>query len=231
MIKPPKNTVVAEVARLARGVATLPSLLVTGRSLPKGRGQTVLVLPGFLTGDASTLALRTFLRRLGYRAVGWGLGRNMGRVNLLVPRVEARIDALYRESGQPIVLLGWSLGGVVAREATKLAPERIEQIITMGTPVVGGPKYTVAADSYRRRGLDLDQLERSIEEKNTAPIPARITAIYSRVDGVVAWRACIDPNPANTVEHVEVNVGHAELGLSPRVFKIIAERLGAGDGL
>ena len=149
----------------------------------------------------------------------------MGNVPALVPRVAARIAELARQTERPIKLVGWSLGGVLAREAIRLHPGRVDRVVTMGTPVVGGPKYTVAAEYYRRRGFDLDHVEERFAEANSAPLPVRITAIYSRLDGVVAWKACIDHNPHNNVEHVEVEAGHAELGFSSRVFRIVAQSL------
>jgi pimeloyl-ACP methyl ester carboxylesterase len=211
----------------ARGLLELPKLLIEFPALarqPRGRGQCVMVLPGYGAGDASTAVLRAYLRSLGYRPQGWGLGRNHGEVPDLLPRVVERLEALAREEGGAIRLIGWSLGGYLAREAARERPRAAHQVITLGSPVVGGPKYTVVAGAYRRRGIDLDAIEAEVVARNRQPLETPVTAVYSRSDGVVAWQACIDHHSKN-VEHVEVETTHLGLGFSPGVFQIIAERL------
>lgn len=210
-----------------RGLLEFPRLLVEFPALarqPRGRGQCVMVLPGYGAGDASTGVLRAYLRFLGYRPQGWGLGRNNGEVSDLLPRVADRLETLARDEGRAILLIGWSLGGYLAREAARERPRAVHQVITLGSPVVGGPKYTAVAGAYRRRGIDLDALETVVAARNRQPLETPVTAIYSRSDGVVAWQACIDSHSTN-VEHVEVETTHLGLGFSPDVFQIIAERL------
>jgi pimeloyl-ACP methyl ester carboxylesterase len=135
-----------------------------------------------------------------------------------------RLDALAREEGGPIGLIGWSLGGTLAREAARERPGAAHRVITLGSPVVGGPKYTAVAGAYRRRGIDLDAIEAEVAARNRIPLETPVTAVYSRRDRVVAWRACIDDHAPN-VEHVEVETTHLGLGFSPEVFEIIALRL------
>ena len=190
----------------------------------------MLVLPGFGAGDASTAVLRAYVRYLGHRPRGWGLGRNTGDVPALLARVLEQLDRIAAEERQPVALIGWSLGGVLAREAARERPAATRLVITLGSPVVGGPKYTAVAGFYRRQGIDLDAVEAEVAARNQQPIETPITAIYSRSDAVVAWRACIDRH-APHVDHVEVETTHLGLGFSPRVFEIIAERLArAGVG-
>jgi hypothetical protein len=211
----------------ARGLLELPKLLIGFPDLarqPRGHGQRILVLPGYGAGDGSTSVLRAYLRLLGYRPSGWGLGRNRGEVATLLPDVVQRLEFLAREEGAPIRLIGWSLGGYLSREAARERPQAVHQVITLGSPVVGGPKYTAVAGAYRRRGVDLDAIEAEVEARNRRPLDTPITALYSRSDAVVAWQACIDRHAPN-VEHVEVETTHLGLGLSPAVFRIIAERL------
>jgi pimeloyl-ACP methyl ester carboxylesterase len=188
----------------------------------------VLVLPGYGAGDVSTLLLRNYLRFLGYDARGWALGRNTGNVRGLLPRILDALDATAREAGAPVRMVGWSLGGYLAREAARERPDLVQQVITLGSPVIGGPKYTLAAESYRRRGLDLDEVERQVAARNAVPLRTPVVAIYSRADAVVAWEACIDEHCAD-VEHVEVSTTHLGLGFSPEVFVIIARRLKSRD--
>jgi len=211
----------------ARGLLELPNLLIRLPNLARqtrGRGQRVLVLPGYGAGDASTAVLRAYVRFLGYRPQGWGLGRNNGEVPDLLPRVAERLEALAREEGRAIGLIGWSLGGYLAREAARERPRAAHQVITLGSPVVGGPKYTAVAGAYRNRGIDLDAIEAEVAARNRQPLETPVTAVYSRSDGVVAWQACIDRHSTN-VEHVEVETTHLGLGISPDVLQIIAERL------
>jgi pimeloyl-ACP methyl ester carboxylesterase len=189
----------------------------------------VLVLPGFGAGDGSTALLRAYLAWLGYAARGWGLGINRGQVPKLVPRVVELLARTHGVAQRRVRLIGWSLGGVLAREAARERPELVERVVTFGTPVVGGPKYTAAAAAYRRQGHDLDAIEAAAAARDAVPLRVPVTAIYSRADGVVAWRACIDPTNAD-VEHIEVGGTHVGLGFNPDVYRIVAERLSLPRG-
>lgn len=201
-------------------VAALPGLL----RAPRGDGEPVLVFPGFGASDGSTAPLRSVLRWLGYDVRGWGLGLNRGDVAALVPRVLALAERVAEERGSALRLVGWSLGGVLAREIARERPALVRRVVTMGSPVVGGPKYTTVAATYRRRGVDLDAIEAQVAERNRILIRAPITAIYSKSDGVVSWRACID-RISPDVEHVEVTATHIGMGFDPRIHRIVAEWL------
>jgi pimeloyl-ACP methyl ester carboxylesterase len=223
---PPVSGVVKEL----RGLLELPRLLLRAPALaraPRGHGEPVVVLPGYNTTDGSTVILRAYLSYLGYDARGWRLGRNRGDVRALVPRVIASVDRLAHGTGRAVRLVGWSLGGFIAREVARERPDAIAHVITLGSPVVGGPKYTIVGQRYRRRGFDLDAIEAQIEARNRTPLRTPITAIYSRADCIVAWEACIDRH-CETVEHVEVATTHLGLGFSPDVYEIIARRLASG---
>jgi pimeloyl-ACP methyl ester carboxylesterase len=217
----------AGLIREARGFLELPRLLFRSIDLllqQRGEGRPVLVLPGYGAGDGSTVILKSYLRLLGYRVSGWHLGRNLGSVPEVVPRVLKRLLSMHRKSQHRVNIIGWSLGGFIARELARDRPELIQRVITLGTPVIGGPKYTVLAESFRRRGIDLDAMEAEIAVRNKIPLQRPVTAIYSRRDAIVAWQACIDPDDCNS-EHVEVFTTHLGFGFSPEVFKIIAQRL------
>jgi pimeloyl-ACP methyl ester carboxylesterase len=196
-------------------------------SQPRGDGEPVVVLPGYGASDASTFVLRSYLGLLGYDVHGWSLGRNGGDVSALVPKVIDRVAKLKDEASEPVSLVGWSLGGVIARETARERPDLVARVLTLGSPVVGGPKYTLVADYYRRQGFDLDAIEAAVAERNRIPLEVPVTAIFSRNDGVVAWRACVDESGGD-VEHVEVATTHLGLGFAPEVFSIIAQRLARG---
>jgi pimeloyl-ACP methyl ester carboxylesterase len=216
------------LVREARGIIELPRLLLRIPVLarqPRGHGEPVLVLPGHGRGDVSTGILQGYLRFLGYRVRGLGRSRASEVPELLV-HVLKRLISAARRNQQKVRIVGWSLGGYLAREAARERPDLVHQVITLGTPVIGGPKYTVAAHIFRRRGIDVDAIEAEIESRNRISLTTPITAIYSRADHVVAWAACIDRYTSG-VEHIEVRATHLGLGFSPEVYTIIAQRLAA----
>ncbi len=208
------------------GILEIPRLLWYAPGLaeqPKGDGEPVMVFPGYGASDASTTVLRAYLSYIGYAVNGWGLGTNMGDVRSLLPQVLERLAALTEEEGRPVRLVGWSLGGYLAREAARERPQDVECVVTLGSPVIGGPKYTTVAARYRRRGFDLDAIETAIAERKRVALKVPVTAIYSKNDGIVAWRACIDEEAG--VTHEEVGATHIGLGFSPEVYVIVARAL------
>ncbi|MGK2926753.1 MAG: esterase/lipase family protein [Lysobacterales bacterium] len=206
------------------------SLLVTWPwllSMPRGDGRPVVLAPGYGAGDASMYPLFRYLQWLGYDVHHWGLGRNRGKVGQYVRKLAARLDELRADhDGSRVTLIGWSLGGVIVREIARDHPQLVREVITLGTPIIGGPKYTrVAALFARRENVDLDQLERLIHERNMRPITCPLTCIYSKTDGVVAWRASIDEyNPH--ARNLQVAGSHLGLAFNPLVWRIIARTLG-----
>ncbi len=206
-----------------------PRLLLNANRLleqPRGFGQRVMVLPGFGAGDLSTLPLRQYLTSIGYSVSGWEAGTNTGDVVEMIESMGDKVARTAAEDGEPIVLIGWSLGGYIAREIARDNPDAVKRVITMGSPVVGGPKYTRVASVFAARGIDLDDIERQVDARNEVPLEVPVTAIYSKQDGVVAWQACID-RESTGVEHIEVNTTHVGLGISSDVYSIIARKLGA----
>jgi pimeloyl-ACP methyl ester carboxylesterase len=206
-----------EFARLA---AAFPALVLQVR----GNGEAVVVLPGYGASDTSTAPLRGYLSWLGYDVHGWDLGRNTGNVREFLPQVAAQIRQIFERSRSSVNIIGWSLGGVIAREIARDYPEMVRQVITMGSPVVGGAKYTSLGALFEKRGADLDEMEAAIAARESRPITVPVTSIYSRRDGIVGWQASIDRHNAQ-VEHIEVCATHLGLGISPDVFKIIARKL------
>lgn len=196
------------------------------RRTPQGAGQPVLVLPGFLTSDSSTLVLRRHLKKLGFNAKGWKRGTNFGFVKAQLPIFSRLVKKLADEEGRAVHLVGSSLGGFLAREVARDCPQEVAQVISIGSPIVGGPKYTRAARFYRRAGINLDKIEAAVDARNAVPIEVPLTLIYSKCDGVVAWQACIDTQHDHA-EHVEINIPHSCMGVSPQVFRVVSEKLGA----
>ena len=199
--------------------------------LPRGDGHPVLVLPGLLAADSSTRALRTLLRGLGYFVHGWRLGRNIGPTAEAVRGMRDRLDELGQRHGRSVTLLGWSLGGIFARDLARRSPEAVRQVITLGSPFRlarhGQSRAHRAFERYSHLHVEHRQLPLEQEEVAALAVPA--TSIYSRVDGIVSWRACLD-TPSATAENIAVLGSHLGLGHHPAVAWAVADRLAQPDG-
>lgn len=225
-LRPPSRwRLLGEGRVLLEGLGLLAALPRLRTAAPHGNGEPVLVVPGFATDDGWTRRLRGFLTSIGYLTSGWGLGRNRGDVPKLIPQVVRRTEHLAHQRGQPVRLVGWSLGGYLVREAARERPDLVDRVVTLGAPVIGGPTYTASAPMYLRRGYDLDAIAATVEQREGEPIRVPVFAVYSRSDGVVAWRACIDRFDNPQVEHHEVRSSHLGLVNSPRVFGLVADLL------
>ena len=210
--------------------SVLPEL---SRDLPSGNGAPVLIVPGFMLGDRSTQTLRSFLQNQGYQTHGWQQGVNFGPQEQKLAHLQERLLNISRDhDGQPVNLIGFSLGGLYARELARQYPDSVQQVMTMGSPF--GMELPGAGFTPLRRlsevfdasvqGLD-DQalLERSLQ---TLPVPT--TAIYSRQDGVVHWKSAMNPS-SEFAENIEVQSGHLAMLVNPQVFAILADRLSIGE--
>ena len=209
---------------LGFALASLPFL----RGAPKGDGHPVLVFPGLGAGDITTVVIRRFLGDLGYPAYAWEQGLNFGpRPGVLEACIEQirQLRALY---GRPVSLVGWSLGGVYARELAKMMPGDVRQVITLGSPFTGSHKATNAWRVYQ-----LVSGEKEVDEarfaalKETPRVPT--TSIYSRTDGVVAWQCSVEQETAFS-ENIEVIASHVGMGMNPTALYAIADRLSQSEG-
>lgn len=213
-----------KLAREIAGLLQLPRLaLRTPRlvGLPRG-DQTVVAFPGFSTNDLFTLPLRGALRALGHHPFGWGFGVNRAEVEDMLDPVTEMVERRVEQTGKPAALIGWSNGGVFAREVARDRPDLVTRVLTYGTPVVGGPKYTRGATLYP--DAEVDRIDAVIAERNLVPIERPVTAFYSRADAIVDWRACIDGFSPD-VENIEVRSTHAGMSIDPDVWERIARRL------
>ena len=189
--------------------------------------RTAILLPGFGAGPRSMRVMEAFLRRRGHHVRDWGLGPNTGDVRRLRAQLQPVVEQAIAARGEPVVLVGWSLGGYIAREYARERPEGIRRIVTLGSPVIGGPRYTATAEWYRSQGHDLAAMEQAVKDRYATPLQVPVTAIYSRRDGIVAWRACID-HWSPHVRHIEVNETHVGLGFAPRVLATVADAIEQG---
>lgn len=195
-------------------------------SAPRGDGRPIALAPGYLAGDYSMMPLAQYLKYLGYDVHPWGLGNNNGDVEDDIERFGERIEALHQDvDGAPITLIGWSLGGVVAREVARLKEPYVREVITLGTPVIGGPKYTTVGQFYAYlKGVDLEELEKEVHDRNAMGLAQPVTSIYSKTDGIVAWQASVDVYNAHA-RNIPVSSTHFGIGVNPRVWRLIADIL------
>jgi pimeloyl-ACP methyl ester carboxylesterase len=198
------------------------------RLAPRGEPHPVLVLPGLLASDVSTRALRAWLGRLGYPVVGWALGRNRGPTQEVVDELPALVDRLAREHGTSVSIVGWSLGGIYARRLALRAPLQVRQVISLGSPFGQANRRLDGSPGSRafQRYSPLHTADKIHSSRGSLakPLPVPSTAVYSRWDGVVDWRACRQKT-GPTSENVAVRSSHLGMGHDPAVLWVAADRL------
>ena len=212
-----------------RAVLEYASMRVMDKTaLPRGDGHPVVLFPGLAADRRSIAPLQDFCESLGYTAYDWGRGFNtgpQGDVDAWIDELAQHIRELIRAHDQSVSLVGWSLGGIYAREVAKKLPGRVRQIITIGTPFAGTAEQTHVTWVYRLVNGQTPLLDEALMARlRTAPdVPT--TSIFSRSDGVVAWQACIQEPSAKHTENIEVDGSHCGLGWNKNVLSIIADRL------
>ncbi len=221
------------LAEPVRGVASHVAFPFTAAMLaaaPRGDGHGVLVLPGLLGDDLSTSLMRRFLSCRGYDVHGWGLGRNVGPTAKVVERLPQRIEEIADRNGGKVSVIGWSLGGIFAREIARRQSELVRDVITLASPY--GMKDTdrsradAAFRRHARRHVPSDSSDRA---RLRLPIPVPSTSLYSRTDGIVDWRACIEPVGTDN-ENIAVRASHLGIGVDPAALWVIADRLSQPEG-
>lgn len=199
-------------------------LLSQYRGLTKrkiGNGERIILLPGWKSHDTVMYPVKKFLTKLGYAPAYWGLGINHGYVEKYRDQLLVKLKS--EKSNEKIILIGWSLGGTIAREIAREIPEKVASVITYGSPVIGGPTYTVGAKVWDSK--ETERIRNLIDEKDTTnPIQVPMSIIFTKNDSIVSWSACIDTKSKN-VKHYEVNSTHLSLGIDPSVWKIVAHHL------
>jgi dienelactone hydrolase len=226
---PPFGLFVAEQARALGELASFGARRRLRKRAPRGDGHPVLVLPGFLAGDYSTAPMRRFLRELCYDARGWKQGANLGpnadRMKLMLERVRL----LHARHGRKLSLVGWSLGGIYARELARAVPHQIRYVITMGTPFADiSATHATRLMSIRPGGRPVHENE-AIRQMLALPISVPSTSIYSKTDGIVHWQSCLQEEREGA-ENVEVDCSHTGMGFHHEVLEIVADRLALPEG-
>lgn len=203
--------------------ALLASPLLRAVPVPPGGGRPVMVLPGYLTTDMSSVRLRRSLNAAGYRAHGWELGRNNGARADLLERLCLRVSSLADRHGQPVSLIGWSLGGIFAREVAKLAPAEVRLVMTLGSPFSGDPRANNAWRIYELLNdhpVDRPPLQVDIPVKP----PVTTIALWSARDGIVSASSARGLAGESDLQ-VEVDCRHLNFARSARAIRVIGQVL------
>lgn len=214
-------------SRAAFEYANWRTMLPLLRRLPEGDGHPVLVLPGFTAADRSTAQLRWLLRQLGYRTYGWRLGTNLGPTPNIVEGLDKRIERIRKDNNnEPISVIGWSLGGIFARVLARENPEYFRQVITLGSPFRTRMNDRSAVSGLWDSLTPLHDQEflRAFANDDRPPLHVPATSVYTRTDGVVNWRLCLEAR-SPIAENVEVFGSHSGLGFNSAVGYVIADRL------
>jgi pimeloyl-ACP methyl ester carboxylesterase len=207
-------------------VASSPALRLIGR----GDRHPVLVLPGFTSTDLSTGPLRWFLRGQGYWVHGWQLGRNLGPTPAVMAGLEERFIQIYERHHRPVSIVGWSLGGIYARMLAQRYPERVRQVLTLGSPFRLKQGDHTAFDPIWDRVApgfipEMTALRADMDRELATPS----SAIFTRSDGIVDWHQCVE-YAGDRRESIEVFGSHSGLGFNPSVLVAVADRLRQREG-
>jgi len=230
---PSKIDTAMDALRAVKDVFSVVSERDILEKMPKGDGHTVLVLPGFMTGDTATAYLRRKLRQFGYNSQPWNLGINLGPGSgkNLDLRLDAKIKELYLTSGHRISIVGWSLGGVLARELARRFPLMIRQVISLASPISGSMESTSLWDVYLKyfgKNLCVEDLERRAERMRQSIPNVPFTSIYTEQDGVIAWQiARVEETELS--QNIVVGGSHFGILFNPRALFVICDRLSLAD--
>ncbi len=200
---------------------------------PRGDGHPVMVLPGFATSDLMTTALRQYLALMGYQVFPWELGWNLDQhsVGENGEHIARRIEDIAQATGSAVSLVGWSLGGVIAREAARRDHSGLRQVIALASPFTGDPAATSISGIYEwLTGNHLaSEAVRDRYTESHRPLPVPSTAIYSKSDGITAWQNCLG-EMGPQAENIEVHASHFGMVANPAVFWAVADRLAQPEG-
>lgn len=212
-------------------VRAIPEFFLIAPMLPalmqceRGNSSPVVVFPGFLANDGSTVPLRKFLNHLGYDVSGWQQSFNLGPKPGVIDAAKQLVSDAFHKTGKKVSLVGWSLGGIYAREVAKLVPDMVYCVITMGTPFSEQHNSTKLSKLYKlltQRDASTDAAMFDLPTPPTAPT----TSIYSKTDGVVGWQSSLQQSSDNPfTENIEIHSSHLGMGANPFAWIIIADRL------
>jgi pimeloyl-ACP methyl ester carboxylesterase len=197
---------------------------------PRGDGHPVLTLPGFLASDLSMAPMRRYLKELGYDCYAWKMGRNIGGMARMRAALRDRLAEIHGKTGRKVSIVGWSLGGVYARDLALQASDMVRRVVTLGSPFANDVRATNATRLYEALSGEAVEDNSELRAAIAGDLPVPATSIYSRTDGVVNWRTCL-LRPSDTAENIEVHLAsHVGLGVNAAALWAVADRLAQGEG-
>ncbi|WP_218135036.1 esterase/lipase family protein [Parasphingopyxis algicola] len=231
--RPSRLLAFSELHRAMFEMAALPLSSPLLYSAPRGDGHPVMVLPGFMASGRSTRIMRRYLDRLGYDTYCWDLGRNLGprAIGVEGEHLIDKLHSIHEETGQKVSLVGWSLGGSMSRQLSERVPDKIRQVVTLGSPLRGRAQSTTVWRVYEAatgERVSSDKVREQMAEI-AAPPTVPTTAVYTRADGVVPWQNC-QVTESHHSENVEVYGSHCGLGVNGTVLYLVANRLAQSEG-
>jgi len=198
------------------------------RAVAAGDGHPVIIFPGLASDGRAVAPLRAHCRALGYNAMDWGRGWNtgpQGPIDEWLGTLAGDLKTLLAADPRPPTLIGWSLGGIYARELAKMKRLCVRQVITIGTPFTGQPDQSHAAWMYRLLSGAAPPRESGLLQRLRTPPGVPTTSIYSRNDGIVAWQSCRHDSEHASVQDIEVAGSHLGMGWNKQVMAVVADRL------
>jgi pimeloyl-ACP methyl ester carboxylesterase len=217
----------------ARGIFEFNASLLFSPLLmraPRGDGHPVLTLPGFLASDVSMAPMRRYLKELGYDTYAWKMGRNVGGISRMRAALRDRLAEIHNATGKKVSIVGWSLGGVYARDLALQAPEMVRYVVTLGSPFANDVRATNATRLYEALSGEVVEEYSAVRLAIAGDLPVPTTSIHSRTDGIVNWRTCL-LRPSATAENIEVLLAsHVGLGVNPAALWAVADRLAQAEG-
>jgi pimeloyl-ACP methyl ester carboxylesterase len=190
----------------------------------------VLALPGFLATDISMAPLRRYLKQLGYDTYGWKMGRNLGGLASRRDALKKLLTGIYDQTGRKVSIVGWSLGGIYARDLALQLPDLVRSVITLASPFANDVRATNATRLYEALSGETVEANSELTKTIAGDLPVPATSIYSRTDGIVNWRTSL-LQPSETAENIEVHLAsHIGIGVNAAALWAIADRLAQPEG-
>lgn len=191
-----------------------------------GDGHPVLVIPGLLGGKTTTHRLRKFIKKMGYKPYDWRQGVNMGNIDDIEPLTDL-LDHIFNKHQTKVTIIGWSLGGIYARELSKKYPEHVRQVITLGSPFadIQAPNHASWFMQWLHGDIHSDPRYMEWLKNISDPAPVPTTAVFSKEDGVVPWQVCLEAEEDDLHQNIEVTGSHLGLTNNASVWFLIADRL------
>ncbi len=236
---PPKWRLLAEWRALGELGTSLAAWPLLAAAAKRGDGHPVLVIPGFLASDASTVLTRRFLRSVGFDAYGWELGRSLGGIRHSRAGLAARLEAIYAKTGKRVSIVGWSLGGVMARDLARTHPEIVRYVVGLASPLSRDMRSANTGTLYTRLAKGDVDIDVAAEETSmlarefdalVEDLPCPSTAMYSRCDGVVNWQTCLTYENERAENLEVIASSHTGFGVNPAALYALADRLAQPDG-